>query len=232
MTLQVDAAEASAPPTHVGGAQLQSISEEQTAQADTMTIAQVTTYSTSSTSMRMPSMRSSFGANPMMQATLPREAGDDPLASPVGFKPEPIDEDEPTPAPQVEEKPAPAPAPTTRSFLPSFARRRAAPAPAAPAPAAAADTAKQPPSLRRGTSAPLSASLLVSKVTPMLKRVVSGSVKTPAPPPAPTRAEHQDEDNIMDEQQHDLLLQMMQVPMKRRQSQVPLMSFGHEQPDW
>lgn len=100
------------------------------------------------------------------------------------------------------------------------------------------------PSLNRSSSASATASRLVSKMAPMLRRVVSGtnnnnsnnsnnnasasntssskSNNAYAPPKSPLH-------NFLDsdDEDRDSLLFMLQVPIVRRNSHIPLMAISH-----
>ncbi|KAF1331636.1 hypothetical protein FI667_g4045, partial [Globisporangium splendens] len=103
------------------------------------------------------------------------------------------------------------------------------------------------PSLNRSSSAAAAsatASRFVSKMAPMLRRVVSGTTNNTAgaaPPTAPssksdtsafaqpTSPHHNFLDSSDEEGDRDSLLFMMQIPVVRRNSHIPLMSISHSE---
>lgn len=153
---------------------------------------------------RVPTMRSSsMRTNPMMRVTLPKDFSDDPLASPVGAMHPPAFFNAPAPIPpRAAAIPTHTPPPSTGFNV--FTRRRESSIDKKP---------PMPPPLRRTTSAPMSASMLVSKMAPMLKRVVSGSKTQPTDGEA-----DEDADGA-----RESLLMLLQVPDMQRQSALPLM---------
>ncbi|KAJ0403595.1 hypothetical protein ATCC90586_007864 [Pythium insidiosum] len=146
-------------------------------------------------SMTMPSMRRlRRGSNPMMRVTLATEERPNPLMSPSTKSHVPLDE--PT-----------APTPSTSGISSVFSRCRQS------------SIEKKPPSLRRTSSAPIKAPRFVSKMAPMLKRVVSGG-----------KSRGSGEDNQSDGEEEDpreSLLRLLQVPATQRHSEVPLMAISH-----
>ncbi|GLD96500.1 hypothetical protein PINS_up005183 [Pythium insidiosum] len=147
--------------------------------------------------MAMPSMRRlRRGSNPMMRVTLPTEERLNPLVSPES-KPHDAALDEPV-----------APAASSSGGISSVFSRRRQPS-----------IEKKPPTLRRASSAPIKAPRFVSKMAPMLKRVVSGGKSRPT--------EDDSESDQEEEDPRESLLRLLRVPDMQRHSNVPLMAVSH-----
>lgn len=181
--------------------------------------------------------------HPMMQMTLPLDVDDDldvpinPLASPQSAPAHDATSDAST---------------THRATDAKVPKKRVFSAPSLPR-SFSKSAADKIPSLSRSSSASASASAtasrFVSRMAPMLRRVVSGnnnnsnSATTTAAPErtetapvsAPVPLQHllspdtNDHSNFLDsdDETRDSLLFMMQVPLERRKSHIPLMSLSH-----